>query len=559
MAGLRRALVQAALGVFVASGCGGGSPGGAGGRGGVAAGGGGGGTGSVGGSGGTNHPPQISSAGIASGNGVDTCTPAALTVTAQDPDGDALSYGWTVVDGPTGGATITGNTSTVVFSASVAGVYSVKVTVNDGRGASTSLTFTVTVSSASCAAGSGGASGGAGGSAGAGGSSGGRGGSAGGSSGSGGVGGSAGGAGSGGSGGGAGASGGRGGIGGSSGSGGAGGSAGTGSSGGTSGSGGSGGSAGGANGGGGQLGTAGAGGAGGLTTFGPLTCSGTVLGMADFDGDGTTDCAVAVQVNPPLAGIVTLRPVFLKGLGAGAFSQTGIVGKYSFHEGGNAISTADLGGDGLADLVIRDPSSGGAVVSYSYLKGQADGVFRSGSVVQFPPSGYIPTTMVIVAGPLRGDFNGDGKPDLLLAAWQQSSGQAGQSIYWLFISDAGSSSMSSGIGTGSRGNVGLANAPADFNGDGKLDVAATVYSAGIVGQIFSQDVIIVWGHGDGTFSAPVDVPGTTGATAVAVSDLNADGKVDLNVTVEDDTTMPVSLVSLPLYGDGMGKFSTTAP
>ena len=62
------------------------------------------------------------------------------------------------------------------------------------------------------------------------------------------------------------------------------------------------------------------------------------------------------------------------------------------------------------------------------------------------------------------------------------------------------------------------------------------------------------------FAAELDVPGTTGAFDIkACIDLDADGKVDLDVTVEDDTTMPISVVSLPLYGDGMGNFSTTAP
>src|SRR5687768_4800206 len=113
MPDLRRALVQAALGVVLASGCGGGPPRGEGGHGGVAAGGRGG--GGSGGAGGANHPPQISSAGISSGNAVDTCMPAALTAAAQDPDGDSLSYDWALVDGPTGGATIAGNAATVVF------------------------------------------------------------------------------------------------------------------------------------------------------------------------------------------------------------------------------------------------------------------------------------------------------------------------------------------------------------------------------------------------------------------------------------------------------------
>src|SRR5262249_49978864 len=81
----------------------------------------------------------------------------------------------------------------------------------------------------------------------------------------------------------------------------------------------------------------------------------------------------------------------------------------------------------------------------------------------------------------------------------------------------------------------------DFNGDGRLDVAATGYSA----------VSVVLGKGDGTFQPPVTysvVPGSLFMFIVA-GDFTGDGHLDLAVT---DQNFP-SHLSL-LLGDGDGPF-----
>ena len=62
---------------------------------------------------------------------------------------------------------------------------------------------------------------------------------------------------------------------------------------------------------------------------------------------------------------------------------------------------------------------------------------------------------------------------------------------------------------------------ADFNGDGKMDVATVVQS--------SQSLAISLGKGDGTFQAPTVLAAGTFPTVVATADLNGDGKLDLVV------------------------------
>src|SRR5262249_33651339 len=73
------------------------------------------------------------------------------------------------------------------------------------------------------------------------------------------------------------------------------------------------------------------------------------------------------------------------------------------------------------------------------------------------------------------------------------------------------------------GNTPYGLAVGDFNGDGKLDVVTANGS----------DLSIILGKGDGTFQPPQSLAlprnQSTGAVAVAVGDMNNDGKLDLVV------------------------------
>jgi len=84
---------------------------------------------------------------------------------------------------------------------------------------------------------------------------------------------------------------------------------------------------------------------------------------------------------------------------------------------------------------------------------------------------------------------------------------------------------------------------ADFNGDGKLDLAAL---SGYTGQI-----LILLGNGDGTFEAPVGY-GLGGGNIVS-ADFNGDGRVDLAVPWSGTN----SIVAI-LLGNGDGTFQPQA-
>lgn len=93
-------------------------------------------------------------------------------------------------------------------------------------------------------------------------------------------------------------------------------------------------------------------------------------------------------------------------------------------------------------------------------------------------------------------------------------------------------------------------AVADFNGDGNLDLAIPVYS------IFTSmtDVNILLGNGDGTFTAgPTFALAGQNVNNIAIADFNGDGKADLALSYPDSNEVQV------LLGNGDGTFTPMSP
>jgi hypothetical protein len=137
------------------------------------------------------------------------------------------------------------------------------------------------------------------------------------------------------------------------------------------------------------------------------------------------------------------------------------------------------------------------------------------------------------------DFNGDGKLDLA------TSGKSGVQVF-----------LGMGDGTFGPGKpVPLLSTlqeqaliAGDFNGDGKQDLA-------IIASSGPCDLVMALGHGDGSFELlpPVSVGGSTGCYSVTVGDFNNDGKLDLAVATEDYPTAAINI----LLGHGNGEFQSS--
>ena len=85
---------------------------------------------------------------------------------------------------------------------------------------------------------------------------------------------------------------------------------------------------------------------------------------------------------------------------------------------------------------------------------------------------------------------------------------------------------------------------ADFNGDGKADLA--------IANNASNNVTVLLGDGNGNFVAAAGSPffAGTGPAALAIADFNGDGKTDLAVVNSTNN-------GLILFGNGSGGFTST--
>jgi mono/diheme cytochrome c family protein len=97
-----------------------------------------------------NDPPRITAVTLDPSKFVSVCESLAISAQAEDPNGDAISYAWTLTSGPEGGVLVADGAS-AVFSGP-AGDYAISVSASDVHGNTSSLAFPVHVSDATCAA-----------------------------------------------------------------------------------------------------------------------------------------------------------------------------------------------------------------------------------------------------------------------------------------------------------------------------------------------------------------------------------------------------------------------
>jgi hypothetical protein len=185
------------------------------------------------------------------------------------------------------------------------------------------------------------------------------------------------------------------------------------------------------------------------------------------------------------------------------------------------VAVADFNGDHKPDLVVANKNSN----SVSVLVGNGDGTFQT--AMNFGV-GASPVYVAV------GDLNGDHKLDLVVA------NEFSDTISVLLGNGDGTFQAAQDFATGGRLPVSLSIA--DFNGDGKPDLA-------IANQNGGTTVSVLLGNGDGTFqTAQSFVVGGT-PNSMAVADFNGDGKEDLAVTTDSNVSV--------LLGNGDGTFQAT--
>jgi Bacterial Ig-like domain (group 3)/FG-GAP-like repeat len=286
-----------------------------------------------------------------------------------------------------------------------------------------------------------------------------------------------------------------------------------------------------------------------LASFLSATAPASVAIQLNFGGSApatvTTALCVAGAAQPSFADVNNDKKLDLVyscngfltiqlGNGDGTFQAPAYFGKYI-----GTLVFADLNGDGYLDIAALIPIANAAPQVAIFLNqgATAPGVFATPTLYA-APSG--------ATGLLAGDFNGDGKQDLITTILTGATGTF--TAYTIFY----------GNGDGTlKAPTTQSVAPfysftaGDFNGDGITDLAFLLVST--PNTLFTP-VQILLGSNSGTFSqgAVVPVPGNLapqqfpqGMAAVA---LTKDGNLDLVV--------PTNVLNV-FHGDGKGGFTPT--
>ena len=205
-------------------------------------------------------------------------------------------------------------------------------------------------------------------------------------------------------------------------------------------------------------------------------------------------------------GSFARRGNFVPLTGRRAATSTPTAAPPPFGQASQSIAMADVNGDGNPDVLYIDPSG----VEVQLLDGSGNVISTTPFAAGFSPS---PFNSNLIAA----DFNGDGKIDLAISYFGDTDTNLGGEVFVLLGNGDGTFRAPQPVNAVSTP---VPIAAADFNGDGKLDIAV----ASVVGQF----VAVMLGNGDGTFQASSTYPSATPSSLLAV-DLNGDGAPDLAV------------------------------
>ena len=241
------------------------------------------------------------------------------------------------------------------------------------------------------------------------------------------------------------------------------------------------------------------------------------VAVADVNGDGNPDLLVANYcVSSSNCGNGTVA--VLLGKGDGTFQTA--VPHGSGGNGASSVVAAVLNGNGKPeDLVVANncvSSSNCDNGTVSILLGNGNGTFQT--AVPYG-SGGVEAYSVAVA-----DVNGDGTPDLLVA--NNCPNCATNGTVGVLLGN-GDGTFQTAVPYGSGGSRPFSVAVSDVNGDGNPDLLLANWCTNSA-DCDDGAAGVLLGNGNGTFQTAVAFSsGDLYAASIAVADFNGDGKPDL--------------------------------
>jgi FG-GAP-like repeat len=273
----------------------------------------------------------------------------------------------------------------------------------------------------------------------------------------------------------------------------------------------------------GSAGASGVAGSGIAGTFG----HGGIFGQGGFGQGG----------NVGVGGMADGCPQQPGGSGGSAVAFTSVA-QYPTYRYPQVVALGDLDGDGKLDFAASNLSAfdqgnnggSGGGADMTGVGGNlgaggtpgAGGMPWGGSLSVFlsgenhaAPHHYLAGALPLA--PAIGDLNGDGKADLATVT------SGGVSV--LFNDGGGNLRPPVSFSTGTSP---VSVALGDVNGDGKTDMVVANRGNSATGTVIDADVAVLLNMGSGTFVA-ANYPAGTSPIAVALGDLNGDGKPDIAV------------------------------
>jgi hypothetical protein len=242
------------------------------------------------------------------------------------------------------------------------------------------------------------------------------------------------------------------------------------------------------------------------------------IAVGDLNNDGRPDFVVANSLSNTISVFIAAGP-------PGNFNPPVTYNTLGQPRG---LALGHFNGDTYLDLAVACASNG----AVSVMMGNGIGGFQA-AVNYGTGSG----ATAVVAG----DFNGDGIDDLAVA----NQGANTVSIFRGFASGTFVQVGNYPVGTGPNSIV-----AADLNGDGVLDLATSNFS--------SNNVSVLLGNGGPQllFQAAVNYPTHLGPAGIATGPINADGVLDLVTATSNSNILSVLSGNIP---PAQGTFASPSP